>query len=103
MKRNMNKAIAEFKKLEDQRKVGTFYAHDLIGIDEMSRDKYECIINGLRAGYMIGYKAAMRDVKKAEEGTLCDRCEIAQNSKTQKELDDYCRKCSIASHIEGRC
>lgn len=72
MKRDINKAIQEYKKNYEGRSDGTgaFYMDDLRqiqataeGMSGFDRD-YELITNALMAGFMIGYRKAKADTKK---------------------------------------
>ena len=72
MKRDINKAIQEYKKNYEGRSDGTgaFYMDDLRqiqataeGMSGFDRD-YELITNALMAGFMIGYRKGKADEKK---------------------------------------
>ena len=72
MKRDINKAIQEYKKNYEGRSDGTgaFYMDDLRqiqataeGMSGFDRD-YELISNALRAGFMIEYRKGKADIKK---------------------------------------
>lgn len=67
-------AIAEYEKKYKGSSEGSFTAHDLAEIRELSGDGadietlYKAIEKALEAGFMIGYRKAMRDARKAQRG-----------------------------------
>lgn len=69
MKRNLEKYIAEYeRKFGDREDYSNIYASDIEQMHEMDKTKghslYYLISNCLTAGFMIGYKAAQKDMKK---------------------------------------
>ena len=79
MKRNMQKAIEDYKALKSKKggNFGAFYASDVqelkkITMDESGTDFWEVVLaalwNGLRAGFMIGYRAGLRGASKRNRG-----------------------------------
>ena len=72
--RDINKAIADYKKkFGATNKGGAFYATDLMQIrdtaegDTRGDRDFILISNALRAGFMIGYRAGLREAK-AKQG-----------------------------------
>jgi len=65
MKRNMSKTVSEFYNMNNS---SNFCSSDIQSISDMSSNKWQCIINALCAGYVIGYKTAKREAKKLNEG-----------------------------------
>lgn len=73
MKRNLQKAIDEYKHLYHGRKdrKGAFYDTDYFQIAELSNygktpdDYIDTVFNALKAGFMVGYQAALRERRKA--------------------------------------
>ena len=72
MKRDLKKAVQEYDKRYSKKDSGegAFYASDIIQIKEMSEGNtaanllFDAISNALKAGFMIGYRKALRDLKK---------------------------------------
>lgn len=68
MKRNVERIIKEYNARTPK---GHFGYHDLTEIWRLSKnaegatDECEIMFNSLKLGYMIGYKAAMKELKKA--------------------------------------
>lgn len=76
MKNRIAKAAADYKKLYHGRKdnEGAFYASDMHEVKEIAEMKegysnilYEAIETALEAGFMIGYRKALRDAKRKEK------------------------------------
>lgn len=61
--RNIQKAIDDFRNLGAGNK-GNFVLHDVRAIHDISASEPEAIINALYVGYMVGYKAAKREVRE---------------------------------------
>ena len=64
MNRDLQKAIADYKKKFDNNKCrkGIFYASDFYQIKDISNGEYwGSISNALMAGFMIGYRTAKRN------------------------------------------
>lgn len=57
--RDISKAIAQAKKRIPE----GFYLSDLIQIEELGGDGWELINNALKAGFGIGYRTAIRDMR----------------------------------------
>ncbi len=75
MKRDMRKAIADYKKRYGGKTnaEGAFFCDDIAQIAEISGgvDKtYNLIENSLLAGFMIGYRKAQRDYRKRNRQIL---------------------------------
>lgn len=79
MGRSMEKAIEDYKALCDQRggTFGSFYSTDVEQLRKIAEDagginfrniEFECISNSLFAGFMIGYRAGLRDARKKSKG-----------------------------------
>lgn len=79
MKRNMQKAIDDYNALIKKKggNFGAFYASDVeelkkITTDESGTNFWEVVLealwNGLRAGFMIGYRAGLREASKRNRG-----------------------------------
>ncbi len=69
MKRDLEKYIAEYeRKFADREGYSNIYASDIEQMHEMDKTNghslYHLISNCLTAGFMIGYKAAQKDMKK---------------------------------------
>lgn len=68
MTRSIKKALEEYDKLHDNGKNDSFYVSDLEQIFELAKDKrgggyvdlYELMSISLKAGYVIGARAAKR-------------------------------------------
>lgn len=68
MKRDLNKAIEDYKRKFWKRgnRKGILFVSDFLQIDEMSNGSKACMIdNALMAGFMIGYRFAKRESRKA--------------------------------------
>ena len=59
----IKKAIEEYSKIKNK-SVGCFWVEDYTELIELSGDKYELISNSLKAGFIIGYRAGQRKIKK---------------------------------------
>ena len=79
MKRNMQKAIDDYNALIKKKggNFGAFYASDVeelkkITTDESGTNFWEVVLealwNGLRAGFVIGYRAGLRGASKRNKG-----------------------------------
>ena len=79
MKRNMQKEIDDYNALIKKKggNFGAFYASDVeelkkITTDESGTNFWEVVLealwNGLRAGFMIGYRAGLREASKRIKG-----------------------------------
>ena len=79
MARSMQKAIDDYNALIQRRggKFGAFYASDMEELKNIAIVKgginfwdilFEAVWNGLQAGFMVGYRAGLRDSKKNTEG-----------------------------------
>ena len=79
MKRNMRKVIDDYNALIKKKggNFGAFYASDVeelkkITTDESGTNFWEVVLaalwNGLRAGFMIGYRAGLREASKRNRG-----------------------------------
>ena len=69
MKRDLEKYIAEYeRKFADREDYSNIYTSDIEQMHEMDKTNghslYYLISNCLTAGFMIGYKAAQKDMKK---------------------------------------
>lgn len=67
MKRDLEKYIAEYeRKFADREDYSNIYATDIMQIHDQTKGHslYDLISNCLMAGFMIGYKAAQKDMKK---------------------------------------
>ena len=69
MKRDLEKYIAEYeRKFGDREDYSSLYSSDFMQLHYMyltkSHTLYDLISNCLTAGFMIGYKAAQKDMKK---------------------------------------
>ena len=75
MTRNMQKLIDEYHKLTEKKggNFGSFYMDDIKQLKKISEDagginfrniEFQCIHNGLMAGFMIGYRAGIRAATK---------------------------------------
>lgn len=75
----MQKAIDEYHALCDRRggTFGSFYTDDVEQLRKIAEDagginfrniEFECVSNSLFAGFMIGYRAGLRDVRKKNKG-----------------------------------
>lgn len=68
MKRSITKALAEYDKIHSNGKADAFFVSDLVQIFELAKDKrgggyvdpYELMSISLKAGYVIGQRAAKR-------------------------------------------
>lgn len=70
MKRDLEKYIAEYeRKFADREDYSSIYATDIMQIHDQTKDHslYDLISNCLAAGFMIGYKAAQKDMKRSLE------------------------------------
>lgn len=72
MKRDLEKYIAEYeRKFADREDYSSIYASDIEQLHNMEQSKghslYDLISNCLAAGFMIGYKAAQKDMKRSLE------------------------------------
>lgn len=67
-KRSMRKAIEDYEKKfidGNNRNTGAFYYSDLMEMNQITDgDKYDTIVKSLEAGFMIGYRCAMRNQRK---------------------------------------
>ena len=77
MKRNMLKAIDDYKhEFWEKRngKEGVFYLDEIMQIkkslpvSDVAEVVYDAITKGIMAGYMLGYRKALKDVKKKQKG-----------------------------------
>ena len=77
MKRNMLKAIEEYKQefwINRKGREGVFFLEEIMQIKESlpinnaAETVYDAITKGLMAGYMLGYRKALKDVKKRAKG-----------------------------------
>lgn len=79
MGRSMEKAIEDYKALCDKRggSFGSFYTDDLDQLRKIAEDaggisfrniELHCILHGLEAGFMVGYRAGLRDARKKKRG-----------------------------------
>lgn len=79
MARSMQKAIDDYNALIKKRggTFGAFYTSDMEELKKIATDKggisfwdilFEAVWNSLQAGFMIGYRAGLRDSKKNTEG-----------------------------------
>lgn len=79
MTRNMEKLIDEYHKLIEKKggNFGAFYLSDVKQLQKIAEDKggisfknivSEAIINSLEAGFMIGYRAGLREARKNAKG-----------------------------------
>lgn len=69
MKNRISNAITEYDKKFWNSKEGQFDAKDLYDISqavEFKGDYTDWAIKGLKAGFMIGYRKALRDVKRQQ-------------------------------------
>lgn len=66
MNRNMKKAITDYYKMIDQENTNkyAFYVSDMSQLMDMSRNKVDAVFNSLMAGFMVGYRAGMKDQKE---------------------------------------
>ena len=69
MNRDLEKYIAEYeRKFADRENYSNIYTSDIEQMHEMDKTNghslYYLISNCLTAGFMIGYKAAQKDMKK---------------------------------------
>lgn len=67
MKRDLNKAIEDYKRKFWKRgeQKGALFASDYQQIWDMSNgDSFHCVDNALMAGFMIGYRCAKRENRK---------------------------------------
>jgi hypothetical protein len=69
MKRDLEKYIAEYeRKFADREDYSNIYASDIMQMNYLDQtkgsSKYDLVNNCLTAGFMIGYKAAQKDMKK---------------------------------------
>lgn len=67
MKRNVAKAVAEYKRRFGGDK-DIFTLYDVGQIREMFGDEVDLVYNGLMAGFMVGYRAAQRAARKRGQG-----------------------------------
>ena len=81
MKRNMQKAIDDYNALIKKKggNFGAFYASDVEELKKITTDEsginfwevvLEALWNGLRAGFMIGYRAGLREASRRNRGEL---------------------------------
>jgi len=77
MKRDLTKAVAEYDRKfnNPQTGKGAFYLDDMEQIRNMSKSKtgqgtslYSAIGNALKVGFIVGYRTAQRDARKARKG-----------------------------------
>lgn len=92
MKRNMRKAIADYKKRYGGKTnaEGAFFCVDIAQIAEISGgvDKtYNLIENSLFAGFMIGYRKAQRDYRKRNRQRQTKPLKEALEALTMKDTD----------------
>lgn len=65
--RDVIKAINDYEKLKwTQKGISAFYDRDAQKIQNHSDDNSSAILDALRAGYAIGYKAGMKASRKDE-------------------------------------
>lgn len=82
MKRDINKLINEYGKLREGKSdnFGSFYASEIYEIREMAEKKgphignilFDAIANGLKVGFMVGYKAGLREARKRQKRVIMD-------------------------------
>ena len=69
--RDLEKYVLEYNRKFTKRKSGTegaFYQFDLYQIADMSgSNKWDLILNALKAGFMIGYKSAQRKERQRKK------------------------------------
>jgi len=65
MKRDLTKAINEYQKRLERGKAEKFFIGDMFQIRDISKGTADLTYNALRAGYMIGYRQAKKEAKKA--------------------------------------
>ena len=74
MKRDMNRVIQDYQTLKRQKggNFGAFYYDDIKQLQKKTEDEaginfreieLQAIVNGLEAGFMIGYRAGIRDAR----------------------------------------
>lgn len=64
MKRDISKAIEDYKKQFYDKNIGALWLSDYIQIKEVSNNDYwDSIANAMMAGFMIGYRTAQRQKK----------------------------------------
>lgn len=79
MARSMQKAIDEYHALCDRRggTFGSFYADEVEQLRKIAEDAgginfrnivFEAVYNSLMAGFMVGYRAGLRDSRKKNRG-----------------------------------
>lgn len=66
MNRSMEKAIEDYNRMVEKRKKTRYllYMSDFFQLYELSDNKADMIVNVLKAGFMIGYKAGRKDQKE---------------------------------------
>lgn len=66
MNRSMKKAIEDYNRMVEKRKKTRYllYMSDFFQLYELSDNKADMIVNVLKAGFMIGYKAGRKDQKE---------------------------------------
>ena len=62
-KSRIENAIKEYRNRKNKN-IGSFYAPDFDEIIKLSANKYEMVFFSLNAGFIIGYRAAIREIKK---------------------------------------
>lgn len=75
MKRNIKKICADYHELKKKKpeSFGEFYYSDMVQLIEMARTQegneqlYEAVCRSLEAGFMIGYRCAKREQKRARK------------------------------------
>lgn len=79
MERSIQKEIDEYNSLREKKggNFGAFYLSDVKQLQKIAEDKggisfknivSEAIINSLEAGFMIGYRAGLREARKNAKG-----------------------------------
>lgn len=64
MRRNVEKTIEVYLKKVNGTNKGGFYADEAFRINELSKDRWDCIFNALYFGFMVGYNFAKREAKE---------------------------------------
>ena len=104
----MNMTVMEYEKIENYTRLFSVYTRGIESHLENEKPDKDYICNSLI--YMKELLYNLTDSFTPAESTssdlaasICDNCKKAWSSKTQAELDEHCRKCSVVSHFEGRC